>query len=74
MNDARPEEDVTVANPVLSTPQLVRVLKELLASDHVITDQGAGANLIEVLSDLTRSIDRIAAAMEHYNRRRDEER
>jgi hypothetical protein len=63
-----------MSGSVLSVPSLIRTLRDLLSSDRVITDQGGGANLIEAMVDLTRSIDRIAAAMEHYNRRRDEER
>jgi hypothetical protein len=58
----------------LTAPGIVRVLRDLLSSDRVITTEGGGGNLVEVMADLTRAIDRIAAAMEYYNRRRDEER
>lgn len=50
----------------LTAPSIVRALKELLSSDRVITDHGAGANLIEVLADLARAADRLAASIERF--------
>jgi hypothetical protein len=36
----------------------------VFSSDRVLTSEGVGANLVEVMADLTRATDRLAAAKE----------
>jgi hypothetical protein len=63
-----------MTSSVLNVPSLIRTLHALLSSDRVMTDRGAGANLVETVADLARAIDRHAAAIEHANRMREEGR
>jgi hypothetical protein len=58
--------------PGSSATRLARALNDLLFAPGAISEGGAGANVVEAITDLTRAIDRAAAAMEHYNKRREE--
>jgi hypothetical protein len=59
---------------VLNVPTLIRTLIAVFTSDRVMTEQGSGANLVEVIADHTRALDRHSAAIEHANRLREEGR
>ena len=54
-----------------SAALLARALDRLLFDQAAVSEDGAGLNLVQVLTRLTESIDRAAHEMKRYNDRRD---
>lgn len=57
------------AIPAPAGAMLGRVLRELLFDPTAVNNSGAGLTLVEVLVELTRAADRLASAIEEFNRR-----
>jgi hypothetical protein len=48
---------------------LLRLLRQVLHSDRVVTADGVGANLVEMIGELIQAIDRNTAEVRRFNDR-----
>jgi hypothetical protein len=55
-----------MTNPVLSTPQLARTLREVLTAPDTITDDGIGLTITEAIAKLAVATTRLAASIERF--------
>jgi hypothetical protein len=45
----------------------LRAIRELFSSDRVLTSEGAGGNLVELLAELVRAIDGCTVEIKRFN-------